>query len=240
MTIETLKSMLPPMDIPAMESSLERSEVNTKYWEQRAIAKSKINVNSNLSELDLPVYEYNIFMKAKIRTIGEAIQYSPKELHSLPGMGFRSLRMLLFHFDSHGFRFRDADKDKYPEIDDLSVADIIDEVKKQNMKKHAWNYGHKVPKKKYEDVTLHSCDKINIPGIQSNESLFYIEAKAEYQIKSCGISPQGLVIFDRSLPFSAGTLSCFTDTEGNISFSKDSIDDMEYIGKMIAVINYAA
>lgn len=198
------------------------------------------STQTKIEELDLTVRQYNVLTKGGYSTIGDITSVTVKDLVKLRNMGNRDLTAILLRLDAHGFRCVDCDREEYPDLRS-SVQVVIDNAVKRvhDERPRAWNYGKKQPLEKFAADTLLPYTEKMIPNLDSSEDRFYIISKEEYRIKKYGIRPGGIVVFDKSLPFSPGTLSCFSNEDGLVCFYDQFKEEgLTYIGRMIATVNY--
>lgn len=195
---------------------------------------------TKVEELDLTVRQFNVLTKGGYSTIEDITNVTVKDLVKLRNMGNRDLTAILLRLDAHGFRCVDCDREEYPDLRQ-SVQAVIDNAVKRahDERPRAWNYGKKQPLEKFAADTLLPYTRMMLPNLEPSEDRFYIISKEEYRIKKFGIRPDGIVVFDKSLPFSPGTLSCFKNEEGLVCFYDQIKEEgLNYFGRMIATVNY--
>lgn len=200
-----------------------------------------ISPQATIDEPDLTVRQYNTLKKGGYLTIKDITQGTVKDLTKLHNMGMRDLTDILLCLDHLGFRCQDCSYEEYPDLKSC-VSAVIDNATKRarSERPRAWNYGKKKPLDKFspDGVLLPYPDGL-IPNLPASPERFYIVSKEEYHIKKYGIHPEGLVVFDRALPFVPGTLSCFKTNNGMVCFSDQIKEDgLTYHGRAIAVVNY--
>ena len=151
-------------------------------------------------------------------------------------MGSNSFKEIIFKLDSCGFRLSDCPRDKYPDL--AAVADdLAAETDRSGRSQHRVNVKSK---------GMFNPDGIIIPyseklvyGIEPTKDRFYIFSRKEFKIKAHVPQPGSIVIFDRSLQFRDGVLSCFQDEEGMICFSDQFEErELEHVARMIAAVQY--
>lgn len=200
-----------------------------------------ITKETSIEELELSVRQFNNLKKAGYSTINDIINASVGDLIKIRNMGVRDLTAILLRLDKYGFRCQDCSNKDYPVLADSVDAIIGSAARAETGRRpRAWNYGKKKPLDKFNpDGVIFPYTEMMIPNIRPSENRYYIYSLEEYHIKKYGIHPGAIVIFDRTLPLVPGTLSCFQNGEGLVCFSDHQKEEnLKYIGRMIAVVNY--
>lgn len=196
---------------------------------------------TRIEDLDLSVRQFNTLTRNGYKTIGDVTKLTVKDLLRIHNMGMSCLTGILLKLDEHGFRCADCSYEKYPDLKNSVEAVIASATRSAKANQpRPWNYGKVIPQVKFspEGIIMPYTETL-VPDVQPSADRFYIVSRDEYRIKRCGVLSGGIAIFDRTLPFKPGRLSCFQNSEGQICFNDVMREpDLIHVGRMVATVNY--